>query len=97
MLNSSLPGEPESPQNRRRSRRLKPVGDDIVTLYTADDRWPGIVVDESEGGFGVAVRSDVTLDIGDAVRVTAKRQVLKTVVVSRAERPGGIRLGLKCT
>lgn len=97
MLNSSLPGESGSPQNRRRSRRLKPVGDDVVTLYTADDRWPGIVVDESEGGFGVAVRADVTLVVGDTVRVTAKRQVLKTVVVSRAERPGGIRLGLKCS
>lgn len=75
---------------------MKPVGNDVVTLYTSDKRWPGIVVDESEGGFGVAVPSDVTLEIGGIVRVTAKNMVIKTKVISRAELPGGIRLGLKC-
>ena len=95
MLNTSLPSEPSSPKNRRRGRRLKPKGDDVVTMYTSDGRWPGILVDESETGFGLAVPSSVTVDVGDAVRITAKQTVIKAKVVSYEERKGGVRLGLQ--
>lgn len=95
MLNLSLPGEPSSPKNRRRSLRDKPNGDDVVTVYSAEGRWPAIIVDQSEGGFGLAVNSDAILTVGTMLRVTSKQQVLKGQVVSRRDENAGAYLGVK--
>ncbi len=95
MLRSSLMGDAASPLNRRRFVRTRPRGDGVVSLYTSQSRWPGIIVDQSTGGFGLAVPSTVSVDVGDAVRVTTRHLVIKAAVVSREERPGGVRLGLK--
>jgi len=95
MLNTSLQGEPSSPRNRRRDRRLKPEGDDVVTIYTSEGRWPAIVVDESETGFGLAVPSSAAVAVGDTVRITANQKVIKAKIVSYDERKGGVRLGLR--
>ena len=95
MLTDNSSGEPDSPRNRRKSKREKPAGDDVVTIYRGGDRWPAIIVDESNGGFGLAVPATANLKVGDSVRVTAHRNLTKAKVVSLEVKPGGIRLGLE--
>lgn len=95
MLNTSLPDVVPPNKNRRRNHRNKPQGDDVVTVYSSQGRWPAIIVDESEGGFGLAVPPEAALDVGSNLRVTTKQHVVKALVVSRRERDAGALLGLK--
>lgn len=95
MLNTSLPDDVLPNKNRRRNHRNKPQGDDVVTVYSSHGRWPAIIIDESDGGFGLAVPPEATLDVGTNLRVTSKQGVVKAMVVSRRERDAGALLGLK--
>ncbi len=82
-------------RDRRKDRRVNPGPDDITTIYYLEDRWPGIIIDESDNGFAVAVPISIPVQMGDMVRIAAHRNLLKAKVVGREIRKGGIRLGLE--
>ena len=94
--NGSGPRRSPTGRNNRRSQRLVPPTKELAAVYVGSNRFTGVILDESQGGFGVLLDQSVEIKKGARVRITARRKCSPAVVVRCIDaEDGGCVVGLK--